>query len=161
MVKFAWGRCKLFLCLVSKLWFLLFVRERFSFWTTNINKDNMYCDVKGKMCNFLNKHTLCPYHFNMLLSNLSKIINVILIFSVMNSFLLVVWKSLQLFNKYPFLYLSVSSLTCNPVSKFPNCNLKCFLALYKIFVSLYSPKYIYSRVGYLVLFSPSRIVQFF
>ena len=52
MVKSAWGRCKLFLCLVSKLWFLLFVRKTFSFWTTNINKDNIYCDVKGKICNY-------------------------------------------------------------------------------------------------------------
>jgi hypothetical protein len=73
----------------------------------------------------------------MLLSSLSKIISVVLISSLMTSFhtFLVVWRSLQLFTKYPFLYLSVLSLTCSPVSKFPNCNLKCFLPLYKIFVS--------------------------
>ena len=30
----------------------------------NINKDNIYCDVKGKICNFLNKfpyETLFPH----------------------------------------------------------------------------------------------------
>jgi hypothetical protein len=40
---------------VSKLWFSLFVEKQFLFWTTNINKDNMYCDVKDKICNFLIK----------------------------------------------------------------------------------------------------------
>jgi hypothetical protein len=38
--------------------------KRFLFWTTNINKDNRYCDVKGKICNFLNKflrETLFPH----------------------------------------------------------------------------------------------------
>jgi hypothetical protein len=33
------------------------------------------------------------------------------------------------------LYLTVFSLTCNPVSMFPNHNLKWFCSLYKIFVS--------------------------
>ena len=64
MVKFAWGRYKLFLCLVSRLWFSLFVKNKFLFWTTNVDKDNIYCDVKGKICNFLNKflhETLFPH----------------------------------------------------------------------------------------------------
>ena len=64
MVKFAWGRYKLFLCLVSKLWFSLFVEKIFLFQTTNINKDNIYCNVKCKICNFLNKFlhgTLFPH----------------------------------------------------------------------------------------------------
>jgi hypothetical protein len=64
MVKFAWGRYKLFLCLVSKLWFSLFVKKKILFWTTNINKDNIYCDVKGKICNLLSKflhETLFPH----------------------------------------------------------------------------------------------------
>ena len=65
--------------------------------------------------------------------------------------LLVVWRSLQLFSKNQFLYLTTFSLTCNPVSKFPTRNLICLLSLYKLFFSLYSSKYIYSSVGYLVL----------
>jgi hypothetical protein len=40
---------------VSKLWFSLFVKKKDFFLTTNINKYNIYCDVKGKICNFLNK----------------------------------------------------------------------------------------------------------
>ena len=39
---------KLFLCLMSKLWFSLFVRKRLLFWTTNINKDNIYCELNWK-----------------------------------------------------------------------------------------------------------------
>jgi len=31
----------------------MFVEKKFL--TTNINKGNIYCDVKGKICNFLNK----------------------------------------------------------------------------------------------------------
>ena len=41
------------------------------FWTTNINKDNIYCDVKGKICNFLNKFlhkTLFPHPSIILIS---------------------------------------------------------------------------------------------
>jgi len=33
----------------------MFVEKRFLFRTTTFNKDNRYCDVKGKICNFLNK----------------------------------------------------------------------------------------------------------
>ena len=63
MVKFAWGRYKLFLCLVSNLWFSLLVKKKILFCTTNISKDRIYCDAKGKICNFLNKflhETLFP-----------------------------------------------------------------------------------------------------
>jgi hypothetical protein len=55
---------------------------------------------------------------------------------------LVVCRSLQLFSKNQFLYLTVFSLSCNPVSKFPNRNLKCFLSLCQILISSHSPKYI-------------------
>jgi len=69
MLKFAWGWYKLFLCLVSKLWFSLFVKKKFFFWTTNINNDNIYCDVKGKIYNFLNKilHKILFTHHSILL----------------------------------------------------------------------------------------------
>jgi hypothetical protein len=75
--------------------------------------------------------------------------------------LLTVWRPLQFFPKNPILYLTVFTLTHNPVSKSPNHNLKCFLSLHKIFISLYSPKYIYSRVGYLLFLLFSWLTQFF
>ena len=33
----------------------MFDEKRLMFWTTNINKDNIYWYVKGKICNFLYK----------------------------------------------------------------------------------------------------------
>jgi hypothetical protein len=42
--------------------FSLFVKK--NFWTTNVNKDNIHYDVKGKICNFLNTYlheTLFPH----------------------------------------------------------------------------------------------------
>jgi len=39
-------------------------KEKIFVLTTNINKDNIYYDVKGKICNFLNKflhETLFPH----------------------------------------------------------------------------------------------------
>lgn len=44
--------------------------------------------------------------------------------------------------------------------KFPSHTLKCFLLLYKILVSLYLLKHIYSKVGYLVLSLLSWLAQF-
>ena len=42
----------------------MFVERRFLFRTTNVDKDNIHCDVKGKILNFLNKflhETLLPH----------------------------------------------------------------------------------------------------
>jgi hypothetical protein len=47
----------------TRLWFSVFVKRNL-FCTTYINKDNIYCDVKNKICNFLNKfrhETLVPH----------------------------------------------------------------------------------------------------
>jgi hypothetical protein len=80
--------------------------------------------------------TACPCHFNILFSIVSKIVCVTSIFSlIIHCLLLIVRRSLQLFSRNPFLYLTVFSLTYNPVSKFPNRNLKCFQSLYKILIS--------------------------
>jgi len=42
----------------------MFVEKRFLFGTTDINKNNIYCDAKCKICNFVNKFlhkTLFPH----------------------------------------------------------------------------------------------------
>jgi len=101
---------------------------------------------------FSSIRTTCPYHFNILFSILSKIVCVTRIFSLMTSFL--TFSTLEIVAallKNQFLYFTVFSLTCNQVSKFPNRNLKCFLSLCQILISLYSPKYIYPKVGNLLL----------
>jgi hypothetical protein len=54
MVRFAWGVYKLLLCLVSKLVFCVCYEKVFVL-NCKHNKDNRYCDVKGKICSFLNK----------------------------------------------------------------------------------------------------------
>lgn len=51
--------------------------------------------------------------------------------------LFVVWRSLELFSRNPFLYFTVYALTCSPPSKFPNRNLKSLPPLHKICISPY------------------------
>jgi len=63
--------------------------------------------------------------------------------------LLIVWMSLQLLSKNPFLYLGFF-WACNSVSRFLKRNLKCFLSLYKIFVFVYLPKNVYSDADQLL-----------
>ena len=87
-------------------------------------------------------HTMFPYHFNILFSIFSKVVYVTPILSLIHFLLFVVWRSLQLFSKNPFLYLTVFTLTCNIVSKFPNCNLKCFLSLENICVFVFTEIYL-------------------
>jgi hypothetical protein len=103
--------------------------------------------------------TICPYYFNVLFSILSKIVFVTPIFSIITSIL--AFSSLEVLAVHLQKSISVltSFLTCNPVSKFPNHKLKCFLSLCKILGSLYLLKHIYSKVGYLVLFLLSWLAQ--
>jgi hypothetical protein len=96
--------------------------------------------------------TTYPYRFNILFSCLSKIVCVTRIFlKWLNFLVLVVWRSLHLFPKNPFWYLIIISLTCTPVSVFPNRNFKYFLSLYKIFFFFIYRNIFVSKVGYLVL----------
>ena len=57
-----------------------------------------------------------------------------------------VWRSLQLLSKIQLLYLRVFPTTYNPLSKFPNHKLKCFLSLYEILGFFNLPKYFHLKI---------------
>jgi len=67
---------------------------------------------------------------------------------------------LLLFSKKPYLYLTSLSLISNPLSKFYNCNLKCFPPACKITVYLYLMKYVYSKLLYSMLLLLSWLAKF-
>lgn len=55
MAKFAWGRWRLLLYLGCIIWFPKFVLIWILLSSTNKSKENLYCDLSGKIFNSLNK----------------------------------------------------------------------------------------------------------
>jgi len=54
MSKCALGRCRLEVCLVFMLCISEFAKYCSLLLDTNVNKESIYCDINGKMFNFLN-----------------------------------------------------------------------------------------------------------
>ena len=54
MFKYALGKCRLEVCLVFILCISEFLNYSSLLFETNVSKESIYCDINGKMFNFLN-----------------------------------------------------------------------------------------------------------
>ena len=51
MTRVTWGKCKSFLCMELLLRYTLFETHYSLLFTTNSNKENIYCDESGNILN--------------------------------------------------------------------------------------------------------------
>lgn len=77
MARFAWGRCRLGLCLVYILWFSVCYRTVFV-----INKENIYCALKCTIFSFLNKCLWVPVLPNIILITFFCILKIVMLWCI-------------------------------------------------------------------------------